>query len=58
MSNNLKTNDMKRSLVTCLLLGIVSVLHAQELSVEPGQQAKNYLNNKNVSVDYSTGIFY
>lgn len=49
---------MKRSLVTCLLLGIVSVLHAQELSVEPSQQAKSYLNSKNVSVDHSTGIFY
>lgn len=37
------------------LLGFIPILQAQD--IQPGEQAKGYLEGKNVSVDYSTGIF-
>lgn len=54
---NLKFKFMKKNLLLLLLLCIISLSRAQETTIEPGQQAKNYLNSKNASVDYATGIF-
>lgn len=47
----------KNLLMAWVFLGIVSFAGGQEKTIEPGQQAKNYLNSKNASVDYATGIF-
>lgn len=42
-------------LFSCLLC-LVGITKAQDL--EPGQQAQGYLDSKNITVDYSTGIFH
>lgn len=50
---------MKKNLIIILLLlGFRLLSSAQETTIEPSQQAKSYLNAKNVNVDYSTGTFY
>lgn len=48
----------KKLIIIILLLKCVSFLQAQETTIEPSQQAKSYLESKNISVDHATGIFY
>lgn len=46
----------KQFIIFLCFLGISSISKAQDF--EPGVQAQGYLNDKNVTVDYSTGIFH
>lgn len=49
---------MKKNLIVVLLLFIVFHGQAQETTIDPGTQVRNYLNSKNASVDHATGTFY
>lgn len=51
-------NVMKKNLIVVLLLLVVYHGQAQETTIEPGAQVRNYLDSKNASVDHATGIFY
>lgn len=47
---------MKKMCFLWLFMGFVTMLQAQDIA--PGQQAQGYLDDKNATVDYSTGIFH
>ena len=47
---------MKKMCFLWLFMGFVTMLQAQDIA--PGQQAQGYLDGKNATVDYSTGIFH
>lgn len=47
---------MKKMCFLWLFMGFVMMASAQDIA--PGQQAQGYLNDKNATVDYATGIFH
>lgn len=47
---------MKKMCVLWLFTGFVTIASAQDIA--PGQQAQGYLDDKNATVDYATGIFH
>lgn len=49
---------MKKELIVLLFMFIVSLAMGQETTIDPGQQARDYLEGRNVSVDHTTGTFH
>lgn len=47
---------MKKMCLLWLFTGFVTIASAQDIA--PGQQAQGYLDDKNATVDYATGIFH
>ena len=47
---------MKKMCFLWFFMGFVTITSAQDIA--PGQQAQGYLDDKNTTVDYATGIFH
>lgn len=49
---------MNKLILISIFWGISILSQAQDTQIEPSQQAKSYLESKNIAVDYITGIFH
>lgn len=48
---------MNKIILISIFLSISILSQAQDTQIEPSQQAKSYLESKNIAVDHATGIF-